>query len=107
MIKWLQDWYSSNCDGEWEHENSIKIQSLDNPGWLLEIEICNLSSRVSLKKWNVFELSEENWIGYDVENNKFTASGDSTKLEALITIFKMVLEQGEIDDNYIYQHFLS
>jgi len=106
MIKWLQDWYSSNCDGEWEHENIIKIQSLDNPGWLLEIEILDLSSKVSLKKWNIFELSEENWIGYDVDNNKFTASGDPTKLEALIKIFKILMEKGQIDDEYIYEHFL-
>lgn len=107
MIEWLQDWYSSNCNGEWEHENVVKIQSLDNPGWLLEINIVNLAAKAELKNWNVFEISEQNWIGYDVEDNKFTASGDSTKLEALIMIFKIILENGEIDDKYIYEHFLS
>lgn len=106
MIQWLQDWYSSHCDGEWEHENVIKIQSLDNPGWLLEIEVFNLLSKVAVKKWNLFELSEENWLGYDVENNKFTASGDPTKLEALIHIFKMLVEKGQVEDAYIYEHFL-
>lgn len=107
MIKWLQDWYSSNCDGEWEHENLVKIQSLDNPGWLLEIEILNITSITPIKKWELFEVSEQNWIGYDVEEHKFTASGDSTKLEAMIKIFKILIEKGEVDSDYIYEYLLS
>lgn len=106
MIKWLQNWYKSNCDGDWEHENLVRIQSLDNPGWLLEIEMMNISSKLSIKKWELFEVSEENWLGYDVEEHKFTASGDPTKLEALIMIFKILLEEGQIEDKYIYEYFL-
>ncbi len=35
----LQAWYQSNCDGEWEHAHGIQIQTLDNPGWLVDIEL--------------------------------------------------------------------
>jgi len=35
----LQRWYKSNCDGEWEHAHGIRIQTLDNPGWLIDIEV--------------------------------------------------------------------
>lgn len=35
----LQRWYRSNCDGEWEHAHGICIQTLDNPGWLIDIEL--------------------------------------------------------------------
>ncbi|TMB85990.1 MAG: hypothetical protein E6J45_14585 [Chloroflexi bacterium] len=28
----LQHWYLSRCDGEWEHQRGITIESLDNPG---------------------------------------------------------------------------
>ncbi|GHB54781.1 hypothetical protein GCM10010331_48120 [Streptomyces xanthochromogenes] len=29
----LQSWYSAQCNGDWEHEWGIKIDTLDNPGW--------------------------------------------------------------------------
>jgi hypothetical protein len=33
----LQRWYKSNCDGEREHGNGITIETIDNPGWSIEI----------------------------------------------------------------------
>jgi Immunity protein 53 len=35
----LQQWYASNCNGDWEHSYRIKIDTLDNPGWHLAIEL--------------------------------------------------------------------
>ena len=26
LLKWLDDWYESNCDGDWEHSYSVKIE---------------------------------------------------------------------------------
>jgi hypothetical protein len=39
IFDWLQQWYISQCDGEWEHDEGIKIQSSDNPGWIVEINV--------------------------------------------------------------------
>jgi len=36
-LSWLQQWYSAQCDGEWEHGSGITIETLDNPGWSVEI----------------------------------------------------------------------
>ena len=33
----LQHWYESQCDGDWEHEFGVKIGTLDNPGWMVDI----------------------------------------------------------------------
>ena len=30
----LQKWYKSQCNGDWEHSFGIKIETLDNPGWI-------------------------------------------------------------------------
>ena len=35
----LQKWYASQCDGDWEHSNGIKIMSIDNPGWHVAINL--------------------------------------------------------------------
>jgi hypothetical protein len=32
LLKRLQDWYVSQCDGGWEHTYGISIDTLDNPG---------------------------------------------------------------------------
>ena len=32
-IRSYYEWFRSQCDGEWEHDNRIKIETLDNPGW--------------------------------------------------------------------------
>lgn len=38
-LSFLETWYSANCDGDWEHSNGIRITTLDNPGWLVEIDL--------------------------------------------------------------------
>ncbi len=35
----LQDWYRSQCDGDWEHQSGIEIDTLDNPGWSVTIDL--------------------------------------------------------------------
>ena len=38
-LDFLQQWYAEQCNGDWEHEFGIKIETLDNPGWSLEIDL--------------------------------------------------------------------
>jgi hypothetical protein len=39
VLKWLENWYTDNCDGDWEHCYGIKITTLDNPGWAIDIRL--------------------------------------------------------------------
>jgi len=32
LLQFLQEWYLEQCNGDWEHEFGIKIETLDNPG---------------------------------------------------------------------------
>jgi hypothetical protein len=32
-------WYESNCDGDWEHGYGVRIDTLDNPGWTVSINL--------------------------------------------------------------------
>jgi len=36
-MNWLQQWYLAQCDGEWEHGFGITIETIDNPGWSVQI----------------------------------------------------------------------
>ncbi len=35
----LARWYASRCDGEWEHGFGVRIDTLDNPGWSVKINL--------------------------------------------------------------------
>lgn len=38
-IKWLEEWMRSMCNGDWEHCYGVKFDTLDNPGWRIQIDI--------------------------------------------------------------------
>ena len=83
----LQQWYASNCNGEWEHSYGIKIETLDNPGWFLKIELEETNLQNSYFVSTEVEHDENDWYICKVEKNKFEALGDPTKLNKLIEIF--------------------
>ncbi len=31
----IETWYVNRCNGDWEHNNGVTIESTDNPGWLI------------------------------------------------------------------------
>jgi hypothetical protein len=94
LFKWIQNWYLSQCDGDWEHEYGIKIDTLDNPGWYIKIDIVKLEYNKNIK--NIFiEKSDDDWFSYEINDNCFKASGDPNKLEFLLQLFKKFVENGE------------
>ncbi|MDD3404170.1 MAG: immunity 53 family protein [Hespellia sp.] len=87
-LEWLQKWYKINCDGLWEHLYGIIIETLDNPGWHVKIELhetkyANLQPE-SVKRDN----GDDDWFKCAVSNEVFEGFGDCTKLEMIIKIFR-------------------
>lgn len=33
----FEQWFRSQCDGDWEHGDGVTIESIDNPGWRISI----------------------------------------------------------------------
>lgn len=42
-VDWLSSWYRKECNGDWEHTYGISIQTLDNPGWSVRIDLLDTS----------------------------------------------------------------
>lgn len=105
MIDWLQNWFDAQCDGNWEHEYGIRIETIDNPGWNIEIDLPpQISHSIASQEWQLFELSDNNWIGYKINNNIFSASGDQKKLNLMILIFKELVENKILTNTYIIEN---
>jgi hypothetical protein len=43
----LQAWYLEQCNDDWEHSHGVTIDTLDNPGWTVDVDLADtpLSSR--------------------------------------------------------------
>ena len=101
MINWIENWYNSQCNGDWEHDYGIKIATVDNPGWSIEIDFNNTILKHSDIPWELYQKSENNWIGFKIENNKFYSSGDPKKLNKILEIFKLINENKSIEKSFI------
>jgi hypothetical protein len=88
VLTWLQDWYSSNCNGDWEHFYGIKIGNIDNPGWTVSIDLQETSLEDVTFQEVVIDRSDHDWIDCKVEGNKFIAAGGSSNLTEILEVFK-------------------
>jgi hypothetical protein len=95
ILDWIQNWFKTNCDGEWEHREVIQITTLDNPGWEIEIDISKTSIANMDLKWILNENGRTDWHGVKIENQKFTAAGDSGKLIFILGLFREMIEKIE------------
>ena len=95
-LDWLMNWYVRACNGDWEHTYGIKIDTLDNPGWLLEIDLketplegLTFESRhgepaADLQEWR--ELGS--WWTAKANGRHFTSACGPTDLEHVIKVFR-------------------
>jgi len=83
----MQKWYASNCDGEWEHIFGVKVSTLDNPGWMLTIDL--EGTNIEEKHFQKIEesASETDWLVYWAEDLQFHGACSPDNLERVIGIF--------------------
>ncbi len=80
-------WYYSHCDGDWEHANGIRIGTLDNPGWHLQIDLegTELETRPFVE---ISQMKHEiEWYRCWVENKKFHGAGGPMMMVTIIETF--------------------
>jgi len=97
----LIDWYVSHCDGDWEHQYGVRLETSDNPGWILTIDLAdtNLDGRemLAIKEGTAVDgCSHEyespdlsRWLHCSVRDNKFVGAGDPTQLARLFGEFEI------------------
>ncbi len=92
---WLEEWYKSNCNGDWEEYYGIKIQTIDNPGWHVEIDITETDCEK--KSFNTIDIdnSDDDWVKCEVIEGKFSGFGDKSKLSFILGQFKEWVESNQ------------
>ena len=83
----LQAWYLSHCDDDWEHSYGIKILTLDNPGWMVEIDLNETELEgCEFEKINI-ERSENDWLVLKREEMKVRIACGPKNLEEVLAVF--------------------
>ena len=87
ILQWLENWFLDNCDGDWEHCYGIHISNIDNPGWLVDIDLIDTNLEYehfdTIQKYN----NESNWIHCSVVDGVFKGRGSTGKLKEILNIF--------------------
>jgi Immunity protein 53 len=89
----LQTWYKAQCNGTWEHSHGIRIETCDNPGWWVKIDL----SGTSLQGRPFTEVAEgidnqrfplgPKWLSCRIEDNTWHGVGDEAKLKCILETF--------------------
>ncbi|MGK3968045.1 immunity 53 family protein [Sorangium sp. So ce1667] len=83
-LAWLQEWYRSRCDGKWEHQNGIRIETLDNPGWSVVADLDGADAPASVSE----ERSDDDWVRCDAKDGRFHGHGGPGNLQEILEILR-------------------
>jgi len=101
----LGKWYRSQCNGEWEQKHGLAIESCDNPGWWVKIDLAGtalenktfksvVSRNVSVEQMNRIAAgiepgfcNQSDWLVCEVKGTVFHGAGDTEKLERILEEF--------------------
>ena len=95
VLKQLETWFAANCNGEWEHTYGVKIDTIDNPGWEVEVDLEKTPwahLKVPRRQEN---RSDDDWIDIRVLDARFVAFGGPRNLEELIVQFLNIVGNHE------------
>lgn len=87
-LVWLQNWYFDHCDGLWEHSSGVRINTLDNPGWGLSINLRGTSLESRGFERIKIDSAEKEWVHCWVEDKRFEARSGPRNLSEAIGIFR-------------------
>ncbi len=82
LVEQIQAWYAAQCDGGWEHQYGVSIETLDNPGWCVMVDLSGTSlENISFQTYQE-DKGEEDWIFCEISGR-----GDPFKLQTILEIF--------------------
>jgi hypothetical protein len=92
-IERLQNWYMSMCNGDWEHTYGVHVETLDNPGWHVKIDLRDTDMEdisFPVVEYGVGKDSQpdnNDWLTCKVENKTFHGYGGPEKLCEIFRYF--------------------
>lgn len=89
LFHWIERWYASQCDGEWEHQNGIEIRSLDNPGWRLSFDVGD--EAVAFRPVERARSTQHDWLHAWLEDGRLNVACGPRALRDAISLIREAL----------------
>ncbi|MDP3277575.1 MAG: immunity 53 family protein [Deltaproteobacteria bacterium] len=86
-VKELQQWYALHCEGGWEHGSGIRIETIDNPGWLIRIDLAGTELQSEDFDPIVTTTNDAGWADIRIRDGVWQAACDPVGLDAAIGTF--------------------
>jgi hypothetical protein len=86
-LRSIQDWYLRQCNGEWEHAHGITIETLDNPGWTVRIDLSGTPWEKSIWPTLDRQRAPDEWVFCAKDGAQFFGRGDPGKLDFILAYF--------------------
>ena len=89
QIERLTDWYQAQCNGEWEHSFGVAVGTLDNPGWLVKVDLAD--TELEDRPFETFERGNSqasaSWLVAKVEGKQYVGAGGASDLWEILEVF--------------------
>ena len=92
-LAFLTRWFAEHCDGDWEHDLGISLETLDNPGWALDVRIGDTSLQEIVMDWHRNDESDARWMHWRSTGETFEARCGASDLERALDAFRTFAEQ--------------
>lgn len=86
-LKWLEKWHLENANND-GYALGIKIETLDNPGWIVKIDLTDTKYAGIHIDRVAYDNSEDDWMDCNIEDNVFIGVGGCMKLGEIIRFFR-------------------
>jgi len=96
ILGWLEEWYTSNCDGYWEHVyNNVSITTLDNPGWRVRINVSETIHEDTVFNKISIERTDNDWIFCEKKEGSISCAGGSRNLKEILEIIRKWMDDNK------------
>ena len=93
ILERLSSWYAQKCNGDWEHSYGVRINTLDNPGWGVKIDLVETSLLdVPFSAIEIDLDHEVHWLRCWKEGSTFHVACGPGRLEDGLEIFLLWAE---------------
>lgn len=96
-VNYLEELLVALSDGVWEHGQGIKITSLDNPGWTIDLCLSGTQYSEIVEEPRLVERSDDDWFHIKTEERDFAKfleiNCGPRNLEECLGLLRTILER--------------
>ena len=95
IINWLEKWYESNCNGDWEHTFGVAISTLDNPGWHVQLNVIETTYEDVIFDDVIIERTDNDWVHCKKIEGNVECAGGPKNLGEMLEIIKKWMDKNK------------